>query len=34
MLLLEGAISENSWGGNTFTRIKAASDYRLAHTYF
>jgi hypothetical protein len=29
MLLLEGAISENSWGGNTFTRIKAASDYRI-----
>lgn len=25
MLFLEGAISENSWGGTTFTRIKAPS---------
>ncbi|WP_269521111.1 hypothetical protein [Alteromonas sp. BMJM2] len=25
MLFLEGAISENTWGGTTFTRIKAPS---------
>jgi hypothetical protein len=25
MLFLEGAISKNSWGGTTFTRIKAPS---------
>jgi hypothetical protein len=25
MLFLEGAISENAWGGTTFTRIKAPS---------
>jgi ribosomal protein S27E len=29
MLFLEGAISENPWGGTTFTRIKAPSDYRI-----
>jgi len=29
MLFLEGAISENAWGGTTFTRIKAPSDYRV-----
>ncbi|MFT4654925.1 MAG: hypothetical protein ACI82S_002585 [Patiriisocius sp.] len=26
MLFLEGAISENPWGGTTFTRIKAPSQ--------
>jgi hypothetical protein len=29
MLFLEGAISENSWGGNTFTRIKAPSHENM-----
>ncbi|GAC30385.1 hypothetical protein GPAL_3539 [Glaciecola pallidula DSM 14239 = ACAM 615] len=35
MLFLEGAINENSWGGTTFTRIKAQSHgdmVELAHT--
>ena len=35
MLFLEGAISENPWGGNTFTRIKAPSHsdmVELVHT--
>ena len=35
MLFLEGAISENPWGGNTFTRIKAPSHddmVTLVHT--
>jgi hypothetical protein len=35
MLFLEGAISENPWGGNTFTRIKARSQgdmVALVHT--
>ena len=35
MLFLEGAISENSWGGTTFTRIKAPSHddmVELVHT--
>ncbi|WP_250884148.1 transposase [Glaciecola sp. XM2] len=35
MLFLEGAISENPWGGTTFTRIKALSHsdmVELVHT--
>jgi hypothetical protein len=35
MLFLEGAINENSWGGTTFTRIKAPSHndmVDLVHT--
>lgn len=35
MLFLEGAISENPWGGTTFTRIKAPSHdemVKLVHT--
>lgn len=35
MLFLEGAISENTWGGTTFTRIKAPSHsdmVELVHT--
>jgi len=35
MLFLEGAINENSWGGTTFTRIKAPSHEdmaKLVHT--
>jgi ribosomal protein S27E len=35
MLFLEGAINENSWGGTTFTRIKAPSHQEmleLVHT--
>jgi hypothetical protein len=35
MLFLEGAISENPWGGTTFTRIKAPSHgdmVELVHT--
>jgi hypothetical protein len=35
MLFLEGAISENPWGGTTFTRIKAPSHddmVALVHT--
>jgi len=35
MLFLEGAISENPWGGTTFTRIKAPSHQEmleLVHT--
>jgi hypothetical protein len=35
MLYLEGAISENPWGGTTFTRIKAPSHsdmVELVHT--
>ena len=35
MLFLEGAISENSWGGTAFTRIKAPSHddmVELVHT--
>ena len=35
MLFLEGAISENPWGGTTFTRIKAPSHddmVTLVHT--
>jgi hypothetical protein len=35
MLFLEGAISENRWGGTTFTRIKAPSHndmVELVHT--
>ena len=35
MLILEGAISENPWGGTTYTRIKAPSHVdmvTLIHT--
>jgi hypothetical protein len=35
MLFLKGAISENSWGGTTFTRIKAPCHndmVELVHT--
>ncbi|WP_238528952.1 hypothetical protein [Glaciecola punicea] len=35
MLFLEGAINENSWGGTTFTRIKAPCHndmVELVHT--